>query len=198
MKKDNTEKNISFNPADFISNSINEIKKQVGPNKVICALSGGVDSTVLAILLHKAIGKQLFCVHVDSGLMRLNESNIISQMFAKSFDINIKIIEAQKKFFTALKGVKDPEKKRKQIGKTFIDVFEKEAKKHKDIKFLAQGTIYPDVIESLSEDGKSKTIKSHHNVGGLPEKMNLKLVEPFRKLYKNEVRLIGKELGIPE
>ncbi len=182
----------------FIEESIKKVRATVGEDKVLCALSGGVDSTVLAVLLHKAIGKQLVCFHVDSGLMREEESETIIQLFKQNFDISIEIINAQEEFLTALAGVTDPEKKRKIIGKLFVDLFEREAAKFKDCKWLAQGTLYPDVIESISIKGPSQTIKSHHNVGGLPEKMNLKILEPFRELFKDEVRKIGLDLGVPD
>ncbi|MDR0926220.1 MAG: glutamine-hydrolyzing GMP synthase [Ignavibacteria bacterium] len=184
--------------ANFIKTNIDAIRKQVGTDKVICALSGGVDSTVLAVLLHKAIGDQLLCFHVDSGLMRTDESKTIYKLFKENFDMHIEVINGQEEFFKALKGVSDPEKKRKIIGKTFINLFEKEAVKRADCKWLAQGTLYPDVIESVSVNGPSQTIKSHHNVGGLPKKMKLKVLEPFRELFKDEVRSIGRELGVPE
>jgi len=182
----------------FIEESIKKIRSTVGDDKVLCALSGGVDSTVLAVLLHKAIGKQLVCFHVDSGLMRENESETIMQLFRQNFDISIEIINAQDEFLKALKNITDPEKKRKIIGKLFVELFEQEAAKFKDCKWLAQGTLYPDVIESVSVKGPSQTIKSHHNVGGLPEKMNLKVLEPFRELFKDEVRQIGIDLGVPD
>ena len=183
------------NIANFIKQSIENIQNQVGNDKVLCALSGGVDSTVLAVLLHNAIGKQLVCFHIDTGLMRTNESATIINLFKESYDIKVNLINGQKDFFDALKSVKDPEKKRKKIGKTYIDLFEKEANQLPDCKWLAQGTIYPDVIESVTASGHK--IKSHHNVGGLPEKMNLKIIEPFREIYKYEVREIGRELNIP-
>ena len=187
-----------WNASSFIEESLKRIKEQVGDDKVICALSGGVDSTVTAVLLHKAIGKNLYCVHVDSGTMRKNESKMIYDLFAENFDLQITLVEAQDLFLDKLAGVSDPEKKRKIIGNTFIEVFDNEAKKHNGIKWLAQGTLYPDVIESVSVKGPSATIKTHHNVGGLPEKMNMKLIEPFRELFKDEVRNVGRELGIPE
>ena len=189
---------LNWTSSSFIKESIEKIRKQVGEDKVICALSGGVDSTVLAVLLHKAIGKQLVCFHVDSGLMRADESKTIIDLFKKSFDIYIHLINGQEVFINELKGVTDTEKKRKIIGRLFIELFEKEASKFTDCKWLAQGTLYPDVIESVSVKGPSQTIKSHHNVGGLPEKMNLKILEPFRELFKDEVRKIGVELGVPE
>jgi len=184
--------------AHFIEASVKEIKELVKDKKAICALSGGVDSSVAAILMHKAIGENLVCIHVDTGLMRLNESEQIIRMFDKHFSLHIIHIDASEIFLTKLSGVTDPEKKRKIIGNTFIEVFEQEAKKFSDAEFLVQGTLYPDVIESTSVVGSSVTIKTHHNVGGLPEKMNLKLIEPFRELFKDEVRSIGRELGLQE
>lgn len=176
---------------DFIKQQLIEIKKQVGDEKVLLALSGGVDSSVVAALLTKAIGKNLICVHVNHGLLRKGESEQVLKVFKKNFNTNVKYVNAEKLFLDKLKNVSDPEKKRKIIGKVFIDVFSNEAKKIKNIKFLAQGTIYPDITES-------KGIKSHHNVGGLPEKFNFKLVEPIKFLYKDEVRLIGLALGLPK
>ncbi len=188
----------NWSMGSFIEHSVNEIKKTVGDNGVICALSGGVDSTVAAVLLHKAIGNKLHCIHIDTGLMRKDESATIVKLFKEHFAISIDLIDAKELFYSRLNGVSDPETKRKIIGKTFIDLFEVEAKKFEDARFLAQGTLYPDVIESVSVKGPSATIKSHHNVGGLPEKMNLKLIEPFRELFKDEVRNVGTLLGIPE
>lgn len=176
---------------DFIKQQLIEIKKQVGDEKVLLALSGGVDSSVVAALLTKAIGKNLICVHVNHGLLRKGESEQVLKVFKKNFNTNVKYVNAEKLFLDKLKNVSDPEKKRKIIGKVFIDVFSNEAKRIKNIKFLAQGTIYPDITES-------KGIKSHHNVGGLPEKFNFKLVEPIKFLYKDEVRLIGLALGLPK
>jgi GMP synthase (glutamine-hydrolysing) len=171
---------------------------QVGSEKVICALSGGVDSSVAAILMQKAIGENLICIHIDSGTMRKNESANIIKMFEENYKLNLIHVDASEKFLSRLEGVSDPEKKRKIIGTTFIDVFEEESKKIGDVKYLVQGTLYPDVIESVPVKGQSVTIKSHHNVGGLPDKMNLKLIEPFRELFKDEVRSIGRELGLPD
>ena len=187
-----------WNASSFIEESLKKIKEQVGEDKVICALSGGVDSTVTAVLLHKAIGDNLYCVHVDSGTMRKNESKMIIDLFDEHFNMQVSLAEAQDLFLDRLKDVSDPEKKRKIIGNTFIDVFEKEAKKLNGIKWLAQGTLYPDVIESVSVKGPSATIKSHHNVGGLPDFMKLKVVEPLNSLFKDEVRRVGKELGLKE
>lgn len=187
-----------WTPGHFITNSICDIKLKVENKKVICALSGGVDSSVAAILVHKAIGEQLHLIHVDTGLMRKGESASVVKMFKENYDISIDFVNAENLFLSRLKNISDPEQKRKIIGNTFIEVFEEEAKKFKDADFLVQGTLYPDVIESVQVKGISVTIKTHHNVGGLPEKMNLKLIEPFRELFKDEVRAIGKELGIPE
>jgi GMP synthase (glutamine-hydrolysing) len=183
---------------NFIENSIKEIKENVGKAKVICALSGGVDSTVAAVLVKQAIGENLICIHIDTGLMRKNESYEIGKVFNEKLNLNHIHIDASDKFITKLKGISDPEQKRRIIGNTFIEVFEEEAKKIDGARFLVQGTLYPDVIESVSVKGSSVTIKTHHNVGGLPEKMNLKLIEPFRNLFKDEVRNVGRELNIPE
>jgi GMP synthase (glutamine-hydrolysing) len=190
--------NGDWNAHSFIETSIKSIKEQVGKEGVLLALSGGVDSTVAAVLLHKAIGEQLHCVHIDSGLMRTNESQMIFKLFKDTFDISIEIVDGSHLFLSRLAGVKDPEQKRKIIGKTFIDLFEEAANRQTGMKWLAQGTLYPDVIESSSVKGPSATIKSHHNVGGLPEKMNMKILEPFRELFKDEVRAVGRELGVPE
>ena len=189
VKQDWTMKN-------YIKDEIARIKKQVGKGKVLCALSGGVDSSVAAIMMHKAIGKQLVSVYVDHGLQKLGETERVRKIFGKKFGKNLIIVDAKKLFLNKLKGITEPEQKRKIIGHTFIDVFEKEAKKVKNIDFLLQGTIYPDVIES-AKIGKAVTIKSHHNVGGLPEKMKMKLVEPLKSLFKDEVRQLGRELKIP-
>ena len=183
---------------NFIQASIDDVKKKVGNKKAVCALSGGVDSSVAAVLIHKAIGDNLICVHVDTGMMRKNESADIIKMFREHYDMKVIHVDASDIFLSRLVGVTDPEKKRKIIGNTFIDVFEKESKNFGGAEFLIQGTLYPDVIESVSVKGASATIKTHHNVGGLPEKMNLKLIEPFRELFKDEVRAIGRELKLPE
>jgi GMP synthase (glutamine-hydrolysing) len=182
----------------FIKQSTAEIRKKVGDKKVICGCSGGVDSTVAAVLLEKAIGQQLTCIFIDNGLLRKNEFEKVSELLTKSFNVNLLAINAAERFLSKLKGIIDPEKKRKIIGNEFIYVFEDEARKLGTVDFLAQGTLYPDVIESVSFKGPSATIKTHHNVGGLPEKMNLKLIEPFRELFKDEVRELGKELGLPD
>ena len=185
--------------AAFRDEAIALIREQVGDARVICGLSGGVDSSVAAVLIHEAIGEQLTCVFVDTGLMRAGEGEEVVRLFRDSYNIPLIHVQAEDLFLGKLAGVDDPEKKRKIIGALFIDVFDKEASKIENAEFLAQGTLYPDVIESVSFDGgPSVTIKSHHNVGGLPERMNLKLVEPLRELFKDEVRALGRELGLPE
>ena len=185
--------------AEFRKTKIEEIRAQVGDGKVICGLSGGVDSAVAAVLIHEAIGDQLTCVFVDHGLMRLGEAEQVVSLFKGHYNIPLVHVDAETLFMNGLAGVSDPEAKRKFIGKTFIDVFEDEAKKIGGADFLAQGTLYPDVIESVSfTGGPSVTIKSHHNVGGLPERMNMQLVEPLRELCEDEVRKLGRELGLPE
>lgn len=187
-----------WTPRNIIDEQVEEIKKQVGNDNVILGLSGGVDSSVAAVLLHKAIGDQLTCVFVDTGLLRLNEVEQIQSVFDKHFGIRLITVDARERFFSQLKGINDPEAKRKIVGKTFIDVFDEEADKIRNVKWLAQGTIYSDVIESAAtKTGKAHVIKSHHNVGGLPEGMQLKLLEPLRELFKDEVRTIGIELGLP-
>jgi len=183
----------------FKDEAIEKIRAQVGKGRVICGLSGGVDSSVVAVLIHEAIGDQLTCVFVDHGLMRLNEGRHVVDLFRGHYNIPLVHVDASEQFLGALAGVSDPETKRKIIGKLFIDVFDAEAKKIGGAEFLAQGTLYPDVIESVSfTGGPSVTIKSHHNVGGLPERMHMKLVEPLRELFKDEVRALGRELGLPD
>jgi len=191
--------NPSWTMSSFINKSISEIKETVGNDNVICAVSGGVDSTVLSALIHKAIGDQLKCIFVNNGLLRKNEAESVISFFWNDLCIDLHYVDASDKFLLGLSGIIDPEQKRKIIGREFIEVFQEEAKKIKDAKFLAQGTIYPDFIESggLSKSPAAK-IKSHHNVGGLPETLNLKLIEPLRELFKDEVRLLARELGLPE
>ena len=187
-----------WTPSTIIDDAVAKIKAKVGNNKVMLGLSGGVDSSVTALLLHKAIGDNLTCVFVDNGLLRLNEGNQVREMFGDKFGLNIVYVDAEDRFLDALKGISDPEAKRKTIGRVFIDVFADEARKLSDVKFLAQGTIYPDVIESAaSKTGKAHVIKSHHNVGGLPDDLKFELVEPLRELFKDEVRKVGLALGLP-
>ncbi len=191
----------TWTTTSFVEEAVREIRQKVGKEKILCALSGGVDSTTISTLVHKAVGNQLICMFIDQGFMRKNEAKKINDLFTKKFKINFIHIDASKKFFAALKGTKDPEKKRKIVGENFIRTFEEEARKLGRIPFLAQGTIYPDVIESAVPGtlaGKPKKIKTHHNVGGLPEKMGFQLVEPVRLLFKDEVRVLARELGVPE
>ena len=187
----------SWTPESFIETTVAELKAKVGGDKVVLGLSGGVDSTVAAVLLNRAIGHQLHCIFVDNGLLRKNEFEGVLESY-KDMGLNVKGVDAKDRFYSVLAGVTDPEKKRKAIGKTFIDVFDAEAKLITDAKWLGQGTIYPDVIESSSVKGPSQTIKSHHNVGGLPDYMKLQLVEPLRSLFKDEVRRVGRQLGIKD
>ncbi|MDY6864129.1 MAG: glutamine-hydrolyzing GMP synthase [Thermodesulfobacteriota bacterium] len=181
----------------FIQNKVQEIRDEVGDKKVVCAVSGGVDSTVVAVLINRAIGENLTCIFVNNGLLRKEEKEEVVRIFKENFKINLKYVDAEKRFLKKLKGIVEPEEKRKIIGREFIKVFEEEAKKNREIEYLAQGTLYPDLIESISHKGPSATIKSHHNVGGLPETMNLNLIEPLKELFKDEVRKLGLELGIP-
>ena len=185
--------------ASYVDNSVREIRQEVGQSNVILALSGGVDSSVAAALIQRAIGDRLTCVFVDNGLLRLGEREAVEKIFRKNFRIKLRVVRAGRLFLSKLKGVTDPERKRKIIGRVFIEVFEAEVKMLKDIRFLAQGTLYPDVIESVPVEGNpAALIKSHHNVGGLPKRMKLKLLEPVRELFKDEVRALGKELGLPQ
>lgn len=188
-----------WTPAQFIKEEIDKIRDTVGPtDNVVCGLSGGVDSTVAATLVHEAIGDRQTCIFVNNGLLRYNEFPDTLKLYKDNLHLNVRGVDASQEFYHVLKGIVDPEQKRKAIGGKFIDIFDAEAKRIGDVKWLVQGTLYPDVIESVSVRGASVTIKTHHNVGGLPEKMNLKLIEPLRELFKDEVRLIGKDLGIPE
>jgi GMP synthase (glutamine-hydrolysing) len=184
-----------WTPASFIEETISRLKQQLGNDQVVLGLSGGVDSSVAAMLLHKAIGKNLHCIFVDNGLLRKNEFQNVLDSY-QHMGLNVTGVDAKSRFYLSLSGLTDPEDKRKAIGRTFIEVFDQEAQRIQNIKWLAQGTIYPDVIESVSVKGPSATIKSHHNVGGLPEKMHLKIIEPLRSLFKDEVRKVGTELGI--
>ena len=188
----------NWSMGNYIEQTVKEIKETVGDKKVILALSGGVDSSVAAVLIHKAIGDQLSCFFVDTGLMRKNEAEKVMKTYGEHYHMNIECVEAEDRFLNKLKGVSDPETKRKIIGHEFIAIFDEQKQKMKGAEFLAQGTIYPDVIESQSVKGPSATIKSHHNVGGLPEEMDFKLLEPLRELFKDEVRKVGRELGIPD
>lgn len=188
-----------WTPAHFINEEIAKIRETVGStDNVVCGLSGGVDSTVAAVLVHEAVGDRQTCIFVNNGLLRYNEFEDTLKLYKDNLHLNVRGVDASSEFYAVLKAVVDPEKKRKAIGNKFIDVFDAEAHEIGDVKWLVQGTLYPDVIESVSPRGASVTIKTHHNVGGLPEKMNLKLIEPLRELFKDEVRLIGKDLGIPD
>ena len=187
----------NWTPVSFVGTTVGNLKEKLGEDKVILGLSGGVDSSVAAFLLHKAIGKNLTCIFVDNGLLRKNEFHKVLDSYL-GLGLNVVGVDASDRFLDQLEGVSDPETKRKIIGRVFIEVFDSEAKKVKDVKWLAQGTIYPDVIESVSVNGPSATIKSHHNVGGLPDKMHLKVIEPLRLLFKDEVRRVGHALGLPD
>jgi GMP synthase (glutamine-hydrolysing) len=182
----------------FVESTISSVKEKVGKDQVICALSGGVDSSVVAVLLHKAIGDRLHCIFVNNGLLRKGEAETVQRVFRDLFKINLIYVDASVEFIGRLRGVTDPERKRKIIGNLFIEIFERQAAAISNARYLAQGTLYPDVIESVSFKGPSATIKTHHNVGGLPERMKLELIEPLRELFKDEVRLVGRELGLPE
>lgn len=190
--------NPNWDMENFIKSKINEIKTEVDNNNVVLGLSGGVDSSVAAVLINKAIGKRLKCIFVNNGVLRLNEGQKIQDIFRKHYHMDLIYVDATEEFLNDLKGVDNPEKKRKIIGHKFVEIFDREAKKIGGVKFLAQGTLYPDVIESVSFKGPSDVIKSHHNVGGLPEKMNLRLLEPLRELFKDEVREIGRRLEMPD
>ncbi|TAK65370.1 MAG: glutamine-hydrolyzing GMP synthase [Bacteroidetes bacterium] len=187
-----------WNAGVIIEQEKEEVRSLVGNQNVLCALSGGVDSSVLAVLLHEAIGDRLFCIHINNGVMRKGESEHVVRLYRDTYHFNLDYVDATEIFLTRLNGITDPEQKRKIIGNTFIEIFEQEAHKIGNVGFLAQGTLYPDVIESTSFRGPSHKIKTHHNVGGLPERMNLKLIEPFRELFKDEVRSVGRALGLPE
>ncbi len=186
-----------WTPDIFVETTVSQLKQTIGGDKVVLGLSGGVDSSVAAMLIHRAIGKNLYCIFVDNGLLRKNEFEEVLHSY-KDMGLNVKGVDSKKQFYDALVGLSDPEDKRKAIGKTFIEIFDEEAHKIQDVKWLAQGTIYPDVIESVSVKGPSATIKSHHNVGGLPEKMNLKIVEPLNTLFKDEVRRVGRSMEISD
>lgn len=187
-----------WNMGDFVGEACASIQRQVGTKRVICGLSGGVDSSVVAALLAKAIPSQVTCIFVDTGLLRLNERELVESAFREHFDVELRVVDASDRFLTALAGVTDPERKRKIIGELFVRIFEEASRDVPDAAFLAQGTLYPDVIESISIRGPSATIKSHHNVGGLPDDMKFELVEPLRELFKDEVRELGRKLGLPE
>ncbi len=187
-----------FSPKSFVNLAVESIRREVGDGRVLCGLSGGVDSSVVATLIHEAVGDRLTCVFVNNGVLRKKEAEEVLEAFKDRLHMNIRYVDAEEAFLKALKGVRDPERKRKIIGRLFIKIFEEEARKVGDAGFLAQGTLYPDVIESVSHKGPSATIKSHHNVGGLPKRMRLRLLEPLRELFKDEVRVVGRELGLPD
>ncbi len=198
IRPDSMERITNFDLANkFIDEQVAEIRAQVGDKKVLLALSGGVDSSVVAALLIKAIGKQLVCVHVNHGLMRKGESEAVIEMFGKTLEANLVYIDATDRYLDLLKGVSDPESKRKIIGKEFIEIFAEEARKLEGIEFLAQGTIYPDILESFKQAEGKKAVKSHHNVGGLPDDLKFELCEPIKLLFKDEVRVVGEALGLP-
>ncbi len=188
----------AWNMVSFIEETVSEIRERVGTERVLCALSGGVDSSVVAALLHRAVGDRLHCIFVDNGLLRKNEPQLVEEVFRKNFSINLDVVDAEDWFLDKLKGIEEPERKRKIIGNEFIRIFEEEAGRLGRFKYLAQGTLYPDVIESRSIRGPSDTIKTHHNVGGLPEDMNFELIEPLKELFKDEVREVGDQLGLPD
>ena len=198
LRPETMERITNFDLANaFIDEQIKEIRAQVGDKKVLLALSGGVDSSVVAALLIKAIGKQLVCVHVNHGLMRKGESEAVIEIFGKNLDANLIYIDATDRYLDLLAGVSDPETKRKIIGKEFIEIFAEEARKLEGVEYLAQGTIYPDILESVKQAEGKKAVKSHHNVGGLPEDLQFELVEPIKLLFKDEVRVVGEALGLP-
>ena len=188
----------TWSMASFIENQMEAVREKVGQHKVVCGLSGGIDSTVVALLLYRALGDQLHCIFVDNGLLRAGEGEEVVRYLRRHFQLNLSYVEAQEEFLSRLEGVSDPEEKRRIVGNTFIQVFEREARSITGVSYLAQGTLYPDVIESVSFKGPSAVIKTHHNVGGLPERMNLDLIEPLRELFKDEVRKVAVELGLPD